>query len=799
MGRTEDAEMAERGHESMLGVGSALWRRKWWIILPTLLAFVGSLLFVTLTRPRFTGEARLLLENRETPYSRPDRDTRSIDPTIDAEAVASQVQNIMSRDLALRVVREMGLANNPEFNTALRGPGMLGRLMALVGAAPKDTLSGEDRAVGTYLSRLLVFPQGKSRVISIEFQAEDPTLAAEIANKIATEYLVREEGAKTNTSKTSSEWLDRAIDPLVKKVQAAEAKVEAFRASKGLFLGAGGGTITNQQLSELNTQLTNARTTQADLQARARLIREAVRLGRIFETSEVNNNELVRRLLEQRAGLKAQMALEERTLLPGHPRMRELAAQLGDLEGQVRSAAERAARALENDARVAGARVVSMQAEIDSQKKTAALSNEDEVQLKALERDATALREQLNSYRMKFLDAAARAGESAHPADGRIISRAFPAIEPTFPKKLPIVLLATLGTLALTSTLVATNALMARASASSGPVAPGYVDPYGYGAVPPAYAPASPSLHPGQDDGQAFSHNAHAHAHARHSGEHEQGVHDPVILAPAPVAAPPAATSRKSGLTLPFGLGKRTEPVVAPVPVVAAAQRAAEEAMAAPEPAYGPAEDLARELAMMDIHGHGKVILVYALESEPRLSLIALRFARRLARDGAAVALDLVGQGGDRMGGNIFSRSLAPGATGLNAYLDRTAALGDIIHRDSRTQLHIIPSGGSVFQRLGASALRDQVSSLIEALRRSYSNVVMDGGTIGGSGELFAHHADVVVLLTRREEGDAFLSRTVEKLEALRDAPVFIVNENEAESPRPVANDQYALAAFSRA
>lgn len=782
MGRNEDAEMAERGHESMLGIGSALWRRKWWVIIPTLLAFVGSLIFVTLARPRYTGEARLLLENRETPYSRPDRDTRSIDPAIDAEAVASQVQNIMSRDLALRVVREMGLANNPEFNTALRGPGMLGRLMALVGAAPKDSLSGEDRAVGTYFSRLLVFPQGKSRVISIEFQSEDPKLAADIANKIAAEYLVREEGAKTDTSKTSSEWLDRAIDPLVKKVQAAEAKVEAFRASKGLFLGAGGGTITNQQLAELNTQLTNARTTQADLQARARLIREAVRLGRIFETSEVNNNELVRRLLEQRAGLKAQMALEERTLLPGHPRMRELAAQLGDLEGQVRAAAERAARALENDSRVAGARVASMQAEIDSQKKTAALSNEDEVQLKALERDATALREQLNSYRMKFLDAAARAGESAHPADGRIISRAFPAIEPTFPKKLPIVLLATLGTLALTSTLIATNVLMARASAAPRATTPGYVDPYGYGPVPPVYAPGQPA-----QAGIVAPDAGHLYA--------QDAAMQPIAVAPqAAVAAEPA--SRKAGLTLPFGLGKRTEPAVTPTAPVAPPQ---EDSAMAPEATYTPAEDLARELAMMDIRGHGKVVVVYALESEPRLSLIALRFARRLARDGAAVVLDLVGQGSDRMGGNIFSRSLAPGAAGLNAYLDRSAALGDVIHRDARTQLHIIPSGGPVFQRLGASAMRDQVSSLIEALRRSYSDVIVDGGTIGGSGELFAHHADVVVLVTRRDENDAFLTRTVEKLEGLRDAPVFIVNESETETPRPAANDQYALAAFSRA
>lgn len=732
MNENENALLA-RGHESVTGLGAVLWRKRFFILLPTLLAFAASLAFVTFTKPRYTGEARVLLENRETPYSRAASDNRSQDPAIDPEAVASQVQNVMSRDLALKVVREMNLANLPEFGEL----GMLGKLQNLVGMGPDAKLSAEERAVAVYLTRLLAYAQTKSRVISIEFQSQDPQLAADIANRIAAEYLLREESAKTTTSRNSSEWLDRAIAPLHKKVEEAEGKVEAFRTAKGLFLGAGGGTITSQQLAELNTQLTNARTAQADLAARARLIREAVRLGRIFETSEVNNNELVRRLLEQRAAMKAQMALEERTLLPGHPRIRELAAQLGDLEGQIRAAADRAARALENDARVAGARVASMQAEIDTQKKSAALSNEDEVQLKGLERDAASLREQLNSYRMKFLDAAARAGENAHLADARIISKAYAAIEPTFPKKVPVVLLATLGTLALASTLVATNALMARAAAADPAVPAGYADPYGYGAVPMPTPAAVAALEP-----------AGVEAHAP--------------------TAPPA---------------------FAPTPV---------EMQEASSGDFAPAEELARELAMMNMLGRGKVVMVYALEHDPKLDLAALRFARRLARDGAAITLDLVGQESEAGQGNLFARLLPPDSAGLNQYLDAQAALGDIIHRDSRSSLHVIPAGGAAHHRLMAPGLRDSVSSLIEALRCTYTHVVIASGTVGGSGEIFARHADAIVLLSRRPVGDAYLDRAVEKLESLRDAPVYVVSEGEAQPP-VAANDAFALGAFSHA
>ncbi len=746
-------------HESVGGVASALWRKRGWIVIPTALAFLVSMLLVNILSQRYTGEARVLLENRETAYSRPDRDNRASDPAIDPEAVASQVQNVMSKDLALKVINEMGLTKREEYDPVQKGNGIAGTILITLGLM-KDprTIPLEERVLEMYFKRLLAYPLGKSRVIAIEFQSEDPQVAANVANRIAEEYLAREEGAKNQTSRVTSEWLDKAIEPLMKKVQAAEARVEVFRASKGLFIGSNNTTISTQQLAELNTQLSLARSQQADLQSRAKLIREALRLGKVFETSEVINNELVRRLLEQRAQLKAQVAFEERTLLPGHPRMKELGSQLADLEGQVRSAAERAARAFENDARASGARVTSMQAELDSQKKTATLSNEDEVQLKALERDALALRDQLNSYRNKFLDAAARSNESTQPADARVISRAFPQSEPTFPKKIPIVLLATLGMLVLTSTLIATQALMARQAATS------YADP-AYGYEPASYA----------------GEGAVSHAY----GPTPYGAVPPAATAPLPWEKPNRGWG---GFTLPFGLGRwggaeQEAPAQAFTP--------ASFARSEPQRETSAADDLARELAMMDFNGQGKVVLVFGLEAEARTGLSAVRFARRLAQDGASIVLDLIGHGfAGRSGGNLYTRMLAHGATGLNAYLDRIASLGDVIHRDSRTRLHVIPAGEPLQHRVATAAAREELTRLIEALRLSYSHVLVDGGAIGGAGEFFTGTADAIVLLTRHGHEDQFLRRTVERLEALRDAPVFVMAE-ESGTEYAAANDSH--------
>jgi uncharacterized protein involved in exopolysaccharide biosynthesis len=771
------------GHQSIGSLSGALWRRKLWVLIPTLAAFLASLAIVNILTPRYTGEARVLLENRDTIYSRPDRDASAPAVTIDPEAVASQVQNVMSKDLALDIIRELGLARRAEYDPVQKGLGLTGSVLLLSGLI-KDPrqIPQEERVLEMYYKRLLAYPLGRSRVIAIEFQSEDPKIAADVANRIAEEYLKREEGAKNQNSRVTSDWLDKAIEPLMQKVVAAEGRVEAFRASKGLFIGANNTSISTQQLAELNTQLSTARAQQADLAARAKVIREALRLGRIFETSEVINNDLVRRLLEQRAALKAQIAFEERTLLPGHPRMKELGGQLADLESQVRAAAERAARAFDNDARAAGARVTSMQAELDSQKKTTALSNEDEVQMKALEREALALREQLNSYRNKFLDAAARATENAQTADARIISRAFPQSDPTFPKKIPIVLLATLATLVLTATLIAAQALMAR----QGPADQGEFD-YAYG-MP-----------------QAGWQGREAHLAAPWMTAAPKTAPPETAAPPAPPAPhmPPASAdlpwaagqpSERSGLLgrLRDALGRKagSEP--------AGGQGAAEPFIPHPPAAMpisrersGAAEDLARELALMDFHGQGKIILVFGFGREVRASLSALRIARRLALDGASILVDLCGAGAGGRGSNLYARLVGPGAAGLNAYFDRVASFGDVIHRDSRSPLHVMPAGAPLHARLAAARSRGEIETLVVALRHAYSHVVIDCGAIGGAGEFVAGLGDAITLVADPAEDEHFITRTIARLEGYAGAPVFLIAD-EGGAEYIAANDAAA-------
>jgi len=130
------------------------------------------------------------------------------------------------------------------------------------------------------------------------------------------------------------------------------------------------------------------------------------------------------------------------------------------LDTQIRDEASKLSRSLDNDARIAAGRVDALSASLDQLKKQATSTNGQDVELRALEREAKAQRDLLESYLAKYREANTRENIDAAPGDGRIISRATVSNAPAYPKKLPIVLIATLATLLLSTGLIATGELL---------------------------------------------------------------------------------------------------------------------------------------------------------------------------------------------------------------------------------------------------------------------------------------------------------------------------------------------------
>src|SRR5262249_35716140 len=220
---------------------------------------------------------------------------------------------------------------------------------------------------------------------------------------------------------------------------------------------------------ELNSQLGAARSQKADAEAKAKFIRDTLKSGKSLESADFLNSELIRRLSEQLATVRGQYAEQSSTLLDNHPRIKELKAQVADLDRQLRTEAERLARALENDARIAGARVETLSDNLGQLKQQAASTNEQDIQLRAYEREAKAQRDLLESYLAKYGEVTSRDSLGAVPSDVRVISRAVVSNTPFFPKKVPIVLIAGLAMLLIASGFIVTGQLMAASARAAVP------------------------------------------------------------------------------------------------------------------------------------------------------------------------------------------------------------------------------------------------------------------------------------------------------------------------------------------
>ncbi|MGV8939214.1 MAG: GumC family protein [Allorhizobium sp.] len=434
----------------------AVWRNRARILVAT--GVVGALAFVgaSLVSPTYRSETRILIEARTPNFSSQGTTVAAeAGPVFDDLDIVSQVQLLRSVDLIKQVARDMKLFDLKEFDPDT-SPSVLSDILVLVGLAknPLD-LPPEERVIKAFQEKLEVYQVEKSRVIGIEFTSEDPKLAAAIPNAMAKVYLSLQSGAKLDSNSEAARWLEPEIANLREKVEGAEKKVADYRSKSDLFSANGTDSFATQQLNDISAELTKVRGEKADAEAKAENVRSALAAGKPTDVLDaVLSSPVVQRLKESETTTQAQLNDLSTTLLDGHPRLKSLRAQLAGIRQQIASESRRVADSLASQANVARLKEAQLEQQLNVLKSNSARAGEDEVGLKALEREAVAQRQLLETYLARYREATTRLEKAASPADGRIISTAIEPQEAHFPKVLPITIVAALATLVLSAIIV---------------------------------------------------------------------------------------------------------------------------------------------------------------------------------------------------------------------------------------------------------------------------------------------------------------------------------------------------------
>jgi len=476
-GQIDDVEL------DMRALFGALLRALPWLVLCGLLFASALYIGLNFVTPRYQAETKILIESGESEITRAGGGTEEVRALLDSEGIASQVQLITSRDLATTVVNDLGLSSLREFNKPRLLPTLDQMLVGIGLGRPAPQPTAEDRVLQRFADRLDVYSIDKTRVITVGFTATNPEIAAQVANAVADEYLALERAARRSSNADATRWLESQIADLRTRVTDAEAKVEAFRTEHGLFSGGQNNTsLAQQKLNDLNTELARLVAARSAAEARAEFVRKSLASGGTPDVADVRDSQLIQRLREQQVALRAQIAQLSASLLSGHPRIKELNAQLADLDAQVRAEITRILRSIEDEAATARAQEADIGRDITRARAATGETNDAEVQLRALEREATAQRDLLESYLRRYREATSRQDGNYLPADARIISRASVPLEPVFPKKLPLTAAATVALLLLAIAIITIRELTSGRALRR----------VSFEAPPPAVAPVAP-------------------------------------------------------------------------------------------------------------------------------------------------------------------------------------------------------------------------------------------------------------------------------------------------------------------
>lgn len=410
-------------------------RRQRWVIAGVTAVFAGlATLYCLLATPQYTASAELLIDTQQN---------RGLDilpqlgGVLDSGMVDSQVQILMSERIAKAVIKELKLVEQAKEEMSKREGSFLSRTLGVVlpFLFKSDVASDyelERRQISTFLRELKVKRVGPSYVISIDFRSPNATHAADVANQVAEAYIVDQLESKYQATRRASVWLQDRINELRDQALSADRAVQDFKA-KNNIIDTARGLVSDQQLSELNTQLVTARTSVAEAQARYDRVASIVKQGGINGTSDevvsdVLNNEVISKLRSQYLDAVKREAEWSKRYGPDHIAVINLGSEIKGLQRALFNELSRIAETYKSDLEISKARENSLSKSLEGLVTQAKVTGQAQVELRELESNAQSYRALYDNFLQRFMQATQQ--QSFPITEARVITDASAPLAP---------------------------------------------------------------------------------------------------------------------------------------------------------------------------------------------------------------------------------------------------------------------------------------------------------------------------------------------------------------------------------
>src|SRR5271168_2532537 len=265
-------------------------RKHQWLILTFLLTVVTVVTIASFKmKPVYIAAARVEVD-KETQNMLPFPESNSYDEMMDMDNyLETQAKILQSETVALQTVKSLDLARYPEF-----GGNPNATAWAHAGSAPR-----RPAILGAFLSRLTVKRIPNSRLIEVQFEAEDPQLAAQIVNTHLQNYLELNFRSKYDATTQASGWLSAELEELRIKVEKSEDARLQYERQNQIWQIDEKQDITTQKLGDLSKTVTEAQTDLAQKEA----LYQMATSGNTDALPEITNSNFVLDLTKKKTDL----------------------------------------------------------------------------------------------------------------------------------------------------------------------------------------------------------------------------------------------------------------------------------------------------------------------------------------------------------------------------------------------------------------------------------------------------------------------------------------------------------------
>jgi len=395
--------------------------------------------FYALSSPKtYTASSTMTIESRKGPLDEPGRAA-----PLDMAWFETNLQNLRSVNVLGYVVKQLNLANDPEFLRSDKGP--LDRLLSRWSfAAAKSEAERTNLAVALVANGIRAQRIGQSYMIRIDFSGRDPELATKIANEMVNAYIFDQLNAKYQASRSAGDWLQERLQNLRDQAATAERAVVQFKA-KNNIVSAGGTLVSEQQLSDTSAALGKTRAQVANLQARLERM-DAVRqsyqqdsrdqpglpVGENF--SEAMNNRIIGSLREKYLDLTNREATWSARYGTDHVSVQNIRNQIRDMRRSIADELGRIEETAKGELEIAQKGQRELETTLASAMSKTQDANQAQVTLFSLEAAAKSYRSLYDSFLKQHTEAVQR---QTYPiSDARLISSA--SVTQTGPQTLKI-------------------------------------------------------------------------------------------------------------------------------------------------------------------------------------------------------------------------------------------------------------------------------------------------------------------------------------------------------------------------